>query len=94
MVVQWQLVVHESPAENFVQSIVSSDVFTGDDEISLKVKNGTGVQPSGRLKGNLCGVQLLWQFSDKCSVDLPIGGDIGELQEHAVEAGLATQTAA
>ena len=43
MLVQGQPILHESPAENFVQRIVSSNVFTGNDEVSLKVKNGTGV---------------------------------------------------
>src|SRR5205085_2768580 len=59
----------KSPAEDFINSIVSSHVFARDEKVSFKIKNGSSVQATGFFKSALRLPQLFRKRADDLSAN-------------------------
>src|SRR5690349_11180423 len=94
MVIERQKALQHAMAKNLVHDIMTADVLADDDEFTLAIADGGGVETAGFGEGVLGLAEMFRGAEQGLRGDLESALDLGKMALHGLDGGLATEAAA
>src|SRR5687767_5335113 len=93
MFLEGQQAFQEAVADDFIDGVMTADIFTKNDHFAFRRKNGRGVQAAGAREGFLGAAEFIWQLEQDVGPDSNSCLQRFEMLVNTLDAGFTAEAA-